>query len=491
VTTMNHSLTPDEQRSLLVGIGKLARRAAPEGWQRIEVDFRQTGHHTELAARTEKQLLDLPALAEPLTVLRAGMYEPARGTWLQARFTLDAKGDFDFDFAIDAEPRWHEQPDNAAYLDELAAFPRDPEHLQDWWRRRVGLPLGVKFRHARVPDPETAADQPELPVKKTSLVLQYLMREPGFLIGDGLGRDIFTPDDEPDVPESQHTDGTWIWSAAVPHYLLKHGVPPEPELVAHIVAMKFQPPYVDPLVRRTAAADLLGQPRPVPSPADTERTAGDIAAELESRPAPALDDDGVLAVLVHRLGEQGVWPEAYRVGDRAEGAWCLNRTPEGWEVALHEGGVPVRPQVFEQAEDAAQQLLGALLLHPARRTAGQETPLETATELDDWPIQEAEGEPPLTLLRNKRMIQLAAGTLLVRFGSENGNLVHSPEVRFATTSLPLEREGEERTYRLQRPLHVITGITVPWANLPGGAVAYVLPKPVTAHLADTSLERII
>jgi hypothetical protein len=487
---MNHSLTADEQRSLLISIGKLARNAAPDGWSRIEVDFRQTGQYTELAARTEKQLLDVPELAELLTTLRAGMYEPARGTWLQARFTLTADGNFDFDFAIDAEPPWREQPENAVYLDELAAFPRDPEHLEDWWRRRVGLPLGVKFRHAEVPDPETAMEQPELSVKMTSLVLQYLLREPGFLIGDGLRPDIFAPDDEPDVPESHHTDGTWIWSASVPHYLLKHGISPEPELVGHIVALNFQPPYVDTLVRRTAAADLLGQPRPLPSPGDTERTAGDIAAELEARPDPRLDAHDVLAVLVQRLGEHGVWPEAYRIGERAEGAWCLNPTPEGWEVAFHAGGVPLRPRVFEQAEDAAQQLLGALLLHPARMTAGHETPLETATELDDWPIRESTGEPPLTLLRNKRVIQLVTGTLVVRFGAENGNLVHSPQVRFATTSLPLEREEQERTYRLQRPLHVITGITVPWANLPGGAVAYVLPKPITGHLADSSLERI-
>jgi hypothetical protein len=85
---------------------------------------------------------------------------------------------------------------------------------------------------------------------------------------------------------------------------------------------------------------------------------------------------------------------------------------------------------------------------------------------------------------------LAEGTVVLRFGEEPGNLVHHGEVRFVTTSLPLERERVARTYRLRRSLHVITGVTVPWANLPGGAVAYVLPKPISEHESDGSLERI-
>ncbi|WP_143265332.1 glycohydrolase toxin TNT-related protein, partial [Amycolatopsis lexingtonensis] len=198
----------------------------------------------------------------------------------------------------------------------------------------------------------------------------------------------------------------------------------------------------------------------------------------------------LLIVLVQRLGEHGVWPEAYRVGERADGTWCLNFTTDGWEVAAYAGGKPREPKFFDRLEDAAQQLLGALLLHPARMTAGHETPLETARELDDWPVHPAPGEPPLTLLRNKRITRLVAGTVVLRFGEEPGNLVHHGEVRFATTSLPLERERERRSYRLRRPLHVITGITVPWANLPGGAVAFVLPKTIAEHESDGSLERI-
>jgi hypothetical protein len=459
-------LSPDEQRTLLVRLGKLVREQRADAERPAVVDFRQVGKHVEIEGHntaTADEFADL------FTRLRQGMYTEDRGTWLQARFTLASDGSFDFDFALDDDPVWTDSPEPAAYPEELGEFPRADEHIPDWWRLRAQLPLGVVFRIADVGGPET--ERPLLTDTEAPLVLQYLEREAV-------------------VTEGFHSDGTWIWSEAVPRLLAEYGLPPEPDLVAHIRRHHYQPPYVEQLVRRTAEADLLGKPRPKPSRADVKTTGGDVFAELETTPDPRLDDEELLTVLVRRLGEHGVWPEAYRVGDRADGTWCLNYTPDGWEVAAYADGAPREPRYFDRLEDATQQLLGALLLHPARMTAGHETPLETARELDDWPVHPAPGEPPLTLLRNKRITRLVAGTVVLRFGEEPGNLVHHGEVRFATTSLPLERERVQRSYRLRRPLHVITGITVPWANLPGGAVACVLPKTIAEHESDGSLERI-
>ncbi|TNC27255.1 TNT domain-containing protein [Amycolatopsis alkalitolerans] len=361
---------------------------------------------------------------------------------------------------------------------------------------RPGQPLAVTFRHARVVDAHRAGEVPvvdraQVPEEEIPRVLRYLERQPAVLVGSGLGPDIFSGGTESDVPESYHTDGTWVWHASVPHYLRKYGTPPEPAFLEHIRAQEFQPPYVDKLLRRTAAADLLGRPRPRADPRDLGPTSGDVAAALETRVDPDLDDPALLVVLAQRLGEQGVWPDAYRIAARADQAWCLNATERGWEVAWHEDSAPAEPRYFDHVQDAAQFLLGALLLHPARRTGGLETPLETAAELADWPIQPTEGEPPLTLLRNKRLVRLGAGTVVLRFGGDGGNLVHHDEARFPTTSLPIERERQERKYRLCRPLSVILGIAVPWAKLPGGAVSYVLPKAIRDHVAEGAIERVV
>jgi hypothetical protein len=41
------------------------------------------------------------------------------------------------------------------------------------------------------------------------------------------------------VPVSTHTDGTWIWSAGLRYYVEVHGIAPEPDLLAHIVAHEY------------------------------------------------------------------------------------------------------------------------------------------------------------------------------------------------------------------------------------------------------------
>lgn len=490
----------EPHRPLLVRIGTLARADAPAGWERIEVHFRQVGPHAELepvvfAAGRGRGYPGSPELAVAFAELRAAMYSPGAGTWLEATFTLHPSGEFDLD-AGSGPPSWRTPPEDLAdALDaERKAFPRDPEHLPEWWRRVAGLPLAIEFRHARVIDSydgdARTTGRPPVPDEELPALLRYLESQPAILVGSGFGPDIFSAGHESDVPESYHTDGTWIWHASVPHYLRKYATPPEPDFLAHIREQGFQPPYVDKLTRRTAAADLLGRPRPKADPGDTAPTIGDIAAELETSAEPALEDAAILVVLAQRLAEHGVWPDAYRIASRADGAWCLNPTAKGWEVALHTDGTGVLPQYFEHARDAAQHLLGALLLHPARITGGAETPLETAAELADWPIQPTEGEPPLTLLRNKRLVRLPAGTVVLRFGGGWGNVVHHDETRFPATSLPIEREREQRRYRLRRTLAVVLGVAIPWANLPGGGVTYVLPKALDEHVADGSLERI-
>ncbi|WP_034289599.1 TNT domain-containing protein [Amycolatopsis benzoatilytica] len=450
------------QHAALVGIGRLIRDGRADPDAPAGVGFAQLGDHFEVQARNTSAG---PEIVQRLTSLRAEMYLQGRGTWLQARYVLSPDGSFEFDYFTDGEPPWTTPPGESAYRTELDTFPRDDEHLPDWWRVHVGLPLGVVFQRAW-PAADGEAREP-IPDDELPLVLQYLEREV-------------------EVGGRHRTDGSWIWPVEVTEQLRRHAIAPEPELVAHIRALGFHPPYVEPLVRRTAEADLAGQPRPLPGPDDLCRTAADLAAERETNPDPVLSDPALLTHLGQRLDSFGVWPDTYCLGGREAGKWSIYQSKAGWTVAAPDG----REHPFQHLEAAAQHLLGALLLHPARATGGRETALETAREVADWPIQPVPGDPPLTLLRNKRLTRLAEGTVVLRFGEEPGNLVHHPAVRFPTTSLPLERERVTSTFRLRRALHAIAGVTVPWASLPGGAVAYVLPKPIADHESDGSLERI-
>lgn len=61
------------------------------------------------------------------------------------------------------------------------------------------------------------------------------------------------------VPMSTHTDGTWIWSAALRYYVETHGIAPEPEFLAHIVAYECVAPEPDEATWNAALDQLLGQ----------------------------------------------------------------------------------------------------------------------------------------------------------------------------------------------------------------------------------------
>ncbi|RZQ65021.1 TNT domain-containing protein [Amycolatopsis suaedae] len=464
-------LTEDEEREQLIVVGQLLHRLLTEtehtDAQRLVVEFRQLDRYAELELTTRSDAETLywsapPELSGMLAQLRAGRYEPGRGTWLRATYVLSRDGSFDVDFDNDSEPAWRTAPDTAAHAAELARFPREDEHVPLWWRRRAGLPLAVVFQHARIVDAYSegappVVDRPPLPDGEAEKVLGYLDAAQPVLVGDQPGPDIFALDQPPDVPERYLTDGLWIWHASVPYYLRKYGLPPDPDFLAHVRARDYRLGYVDRVIRLTAAAELLGQPRPAANQYEPETT-----------PDATPNAGDLLATLRQRLGEYGVPDSAYRLGTAEPGVPSLHHTGTHWEV----DGVR-----FDRLADATTHLLGTLLTEPA-----------TGDEPVDWPVRPAEGEPGLETLGAKRLVRLPAGTVLVRFGAETGNVLYADGVRFPMTSLPLDAEHTRRRYRLTRALYAVTGVAHPVDALPGGAVAYVLPKTIVEHLADASLE---
>ncbi|HEX6359383.1 hypothetical protein [Actinophytocola sp.] len=58
------------------------------------------------------------------------------------------------------------------------------------------------------------------------------------------------------VPISTRTDGIWIWSTGLRYYVEKHGIAPEPDFLAHIVAHEYVAPMPDEPGWRAALAEL-------------------------------------------------------------------------------------------------------------------------------------------------------------------------------------------------------------------------------------------
>lgn len=292
-------LSEQDQQQLVRQIGRAMLPAVPQGWQRIRAEYRAAGRHIEVDLAFAGPDGQLRPVRPPMDVvqmfghLRGGMYHPDRGTWLSATYEIEAPAAFTVDFNAEDEPRWRNAPPPIGFRDELQTFPRPDRLIPDWWRQRVGLPplpapepepqpqqefqvpppsqvdpqqqpQSGELRTARVYDGKNddgriiVNRQPIDPQLVDSL-LTYLESAPVVLAARSYDLDEFSQSGEQDVPLNFRTDGTWIWAGAVPHYLRKYGLPPEPELVAHAVARGFQVGDVNGQTQDRAVAIITGQ----------------------------------------------------------------------------------------------------------------------------------------------------------------------------------------------------------------------------------------
>ncbi|WP_050983475.1 TNT domain-containing protein [Saccharomonospora azurea] len=302
-------LNATEQDTLVKQIGLSLLRAAPRDWHQVTVEYRAVGRYHELTGEvtladgTTQEWVATHDIASLFGRLRSGMYREGRGTWFNARYQLDHPSSYNLEYDRE-EPAWDLAPPPQAYADELRMFPRSEENVPDWLMRRMaGLGPerpGPRFRMARIFDGpgaggRPAVNRPELDVEEQDRVLDYLDSAPVVVPGRGYDLDRLAANPESTVPIAFHSDGTWIWPAAVNYYLREYGIPPEPELVQHIRSNGFGIPDVPDAVRQAAAAHVSrGAPPPqqrpmppAPEPDEPGEQAGPgPAAQAEQRPEP-------------------------------------------------------------------------------------------------------------------------------------------------------------------------------------------------------------
>jgi Tuberculosis necrotizing toxin len=420
-------LTPTEQDALVKQIGLAMLRVAPDDWEQLTVDYRSVGRYSEAAG----QVVFSDGTSEPWTMptdlqglfarLRGGMYREGRGTWFNARYRLDHPSSYNLEYDRE-EPRWDNPPPPQAYPDDMRLFPRTEDNVPAWLRRWLSSAPPPRFRVARIFDGppvdggRPAVNRPPVDPDDIADLLKYLDNAP--VVGPGRGFDIdrFDPDSRPSVPIAFHTDGTWIWPAAVNYYLREHDVPPEPDLVEHVMRAGFRPPLVEDSTRAAAAA-FLGQgagpgpvgpgpagpggpggpggpprvppPPPPAGPAPTRAMPVPPAPQQappqvpQQAPPPAAPPQAALPssgppgrtvdALRSRLDELGIPPTAYRIGPPAPRTWSMEQTEDGWRVGWFDREF-VAPAMFEDVADASAFLLGKVLLDADRWQAAPGSP---------------------------------------------------------------------------------------------------------------------
>jgi hypothetical protein len=291
-------LNATEQDTLVKQIGLALLRAAPREWRRVTASFRAVGRYHELTGEvltedgTTTEWMATHDITTLFGRLRAGMYREGRGTWFNARYQLDHPSSYNLEYDRE-EPRWDLQPPPQAYTDELRMFPRSEENVPEWLMRRMsGLAPeqpGPRFRMARIfdgqgPDGRPVFNRPDLDADELDRLYEYLSAAPVVLSERGLDLDRLASPPAPKVPVAFHTDGTWIWPAAINYYLQEYGIAPEGELVGHIQATGFRLPEVPEQTLHAAGAHLTrGNQPPPPRP---PRPMPEQAAPPEPPPAP-------------------------------------------------------------------------------------------------------------------------------------------------------------------------------------------------------------
>src|SRR5947209_8040795 len=149
-------LSPTDQDALVKQIGLALMRTAPEDWQQIRAEFRATGRYYELSAEVvgsdggERSWTASQDIAMHFARLRGGMYREGRGTWFNARYSIERPSSYNLEFDR-AEPQWRTPPPPPAYRDELRLYPRTEDNVPDWLMRKLsGLPPERPGRRFRV-----------------------------------------------------------------------------------------------------------------------------------------------------------------------------------------------------------------------------------------------------------------------------------------------------------------------------------------------------
>ncbi|MEU6039306.1 TNT domain-containing protein [Actinomadura sp. NPDC047616] len=588
-------LNPVQQMELLThDLAVLLADHAPALWRRLHGHYQAVGDHVELPPVMvffddgTMRPWTPPAAAGPLLDrLRAGMYAFEGSTWSRFEFQVRLENGrvlVDGSYSRDAEPAWNTEPTVDDVRRELQRFPM--EKVPDWMGRRLGGTATRTLRKARVFDhagsdgaPPSVSRPPVAPDEAERLA-DYLHNAPLVRAARSYAPDQLAPERGDRVPLTFHTDGTWIWAGAVGYYLREHGLPPEPDLVAHIRAQGFRIPEVDEPTLQAATAALSNKPAPPPPPAPgpatppppaadpappvaatpepglvpgmqpseheapspqgpahsdpapgaapasgpasapnpahgavpaqgTEEAAGDEAAggyrwrTFELRPAGEV----WIARVRRRLEEFGVDPGSYRLEETAEGAWCLVRDGLRWAVFRFEDGERRKEVVFDTGEQAAAQLLGALLLAPRQQDAPvppADTPAPTlnapAPAADapgpppigdappttvESPYEPSAGEPPLSLFRDTAEVELQVGDTVDRFGDADGNVAYTARIPFGQRSLPPDWANRPyHLYRVERPVRALAGVAIPWFDQPGGGTAYVFRRSLGELVAE-------
>jgi len=137
-------MDPELSRTSIDGIVQVLVVAVPSGWERARLDVRQLGWSRERLATVtvgSDTWKPIPHASQPaiehIDNLRDATASPGTGAWFTAVITVTSDGEVTTEFDYDSEPDIEMPLDLGDFTDELENWPRDPEHIPEWFSRRM------------------------------------------------------------------------------------------------------------------------------------------------------------------------------------------------------------------------------------------------------------------------------------------------------------------------------------------------------------------
>jgi hypothetical protein len=497
-------------------VGNALLDAAPPGWRRIDLLCRlnvdvEDFTLTVLTGDGDQAVVAIPEQVAPaIRRIRAAFHEPGEGTWFSMRFMLDPPTKFQTLFNLDWDPRWDPAIDVAGWVRDLDAYPRAPSNIRPWLRAKLAeagrpVPDDVPVARPEAPlDPDgqnwywkqisnivalavppdwmqvmltyrAIGEHTELPVmvrRATDGGLE--LWEPPAVVAELLA----------ELRAGMYREGRGTWFQAAAHIGLDSSVD-------YSYTWDDEPAWDRPRPVAEFARELALFPR------DADLVPGWLAevagaagpATLGSAAGPEAATAEALRAAEQAAAELEIPPARYRIGEVADGAWCLVPDGDGWAVFRAEGDQRRELVTFPTAVAAVRYFTGHLYLD--RAAFRDELPPDAKRPTADWPIQPAGGDVGLQMYGGKRLVTLPPGTEVDRYGDPAGNTLYAARTEWPHRSEPAEvRDWAYHVYRLRRPVRALTGTVIAWYDQPGGGTAYVLERSVADLLADGSLEEI-
>ena len=190
---------------------------------------------------------------------------------------------------------WPSQPQSQPQYPAPQQPPSQPGSAQVGHYSNGGrFPVAEPFDGVN-PDGSPRIMRAQLDPREIPALQMYLTQAPVVLAAPGNAQDELVPSAGQAIPRAFHSDGVWVWPAAVGYYLGYYQLPPSDALLAHIRMRNYQLGYVAQETKTAAANELMAilnaPATPVPPPVQVSMAAPSVPAvappAVSPAPAPA------------------------------------------------------------------------------------------------------------------------------------------------------------------------------------------------------------